>query len=94
MINTHSKYCYKFKERLLGLMFRQEIKELCFPNCRSVHTFFMKKNIDIILADKANKVIAIYKNVPKNKIIYNKKAYYIFELPTNKYKIELSDYIK
>ena len=87
------KYCNKFFERLLGLMFKEEITPLCFPRCKSVHTFFMKKNIDIIIADKDKKVIAIHKNVPKNKIIYNKNGYYIYELPVDKYKIKLGDII-
>lgn len=88
------KYCTSFKDRLLGLMFKDDITPLCFPKCRSIHTFFMKKNIDVIMVDKNNKVIAIYKNVSKNKIIYNKKAYYVYELPINKYNIKINDNIK
>lgn len=83
------KICTNFKDRFFGLMFKKDIKELCFPKCRAVHTFFMKKNIDIIACDKNNKIIAIYKNVSKNKIIYNKNAYYIYELPKDKYKLKL-----
>lgn len=88
------KICISFKDRLLGLMFKDNITPLCFPKCKSIHTFFMKKNIDVIITDINHKVIAIHKNVPKNKIIYHKKAYYIYELPINTYKIELNDIIK
>ncbi len=94
MIDTHAKYCYKFKDRLLGLMFKDKITPLCFPKCHSIHTFFMKRPIDVIMTNKDNKVIAIYKNTSKNKIIINKKAYYVYELPINTYKIELNDLIK
>lgn len=87
------KYCTTFKDRLIGLMFKKNIEPLCFPKCRGIHTFFMKKNIDVIMADKTHKVIKIYKNVSKNKILYNRKAYYVYELPTNKYKIKLDDII-
>ena len=45
------------------------------------------------MTDKSNKVIAIYKNVGKNKIISNKKAYNTLELPVNMYKIKLDDVI-
>ncbi len=82
-------YCTSLKSRFLGLMFKKNISEMCFPKCHAVHTFFMKKNIDIVMTDKENKIIAIYKNVSKNKIISNKKAYNVYELPINKYKVKL-----
>lgn len=87
------KLCKSFKDRLFGLMFKKNITPLCFPKCRSIHTFFMKQNIDIIMCDKNNIVIGVYKNTPKNKIIINKKAYYTYELPINKYDIKLTDKI-
>lgn len=93
MINTNAKLCTNFKSRLFGLSFRKELEPLCFPNCRGVHTFFMKKNIDIIMTDNNHKVIKIYKNVGKNKIIYNIKSKYVYELPVDKYKIKLNDTI-
>ena len=87
------KICTSFKDRLCGLMFKKNINPLCFPKCNSIHTFFMKKNIDVIFVNKEHKVIDIHKDVPKNKIIINKDAYYVYELPTNKYKIKLGDII-
>ena len=87
------KYCTKFKDRLLGLMFKNDITPMCFPKCHGIHTFFMKKPIDVIMADKNKKVIKIYKNIGKNKILYNKNAYYIYELPVNFKKINLGDII-
>lgn len=92
-INVNSKICNSFNNRLMGLMFKDKIIPLCFPRCNSIHTFFMKHNIDVIMADKNHKVIGIYKNVSKNKIIINRKAYYTYELPINTYKIELNDII-
>ena len=74
-------------------MFKEEITPICFPKCHSIHTFFMKKNIDVVMTDRDNKIIAIYRNVPKNKIIINRKAYNTYELPTDKYKIKLNDKI-
>ena len=53
----------------------------------------MKKNIDVVMTDKNNKAVAIYKDVSKNKIISNKKAYNTLELPTNKYKVKLDETI-
>ena len=71
------KICKSYKERLLGLMFQKEIKEdYLFPNCRSIHTFFMKLHIDIIAINKEGKILTIYRNVPPNKIIIAKKGTY------------------
>lgn len=84
-------YANTFKTRLLGYMGRKNIKDcLCFPKCSSIHTFFMKENIDVIMTDKNNKVLYVYNNFKKNKIILPKKnVYYTYELPnnTNSYKV-------
>lgn len=88
------KYCYSFIDRFKGLMLKDEITPICFPKCRSIHTFFMKCNIDIVMTDKNNKIIAIYKNIGKNKIIINLKAYNIYELPINTYDFKINDIIK
>lgn len=76
--------CNSFKDRLLGFMFQKKkiTYGKCFPKCNSVHTFFMKQNLDIILCDKDNIIKFIFLNVPKNKIIGPKKEVkYIYELP-------------
>ena len=73
-----------FQKRLFGLMGKRYIQTgLFFPKTRSIHTFFMKKNIDIIMLDKNNKIIYLEKNVSKNRIIIKKKAYHTIELPSN-----------
>ena len=72
-----------FKMRLLGFMFKKNISYgLLFKNCRSIHTFFMKDKIDVILTDKEDNIIKTYKNLEKNKIIIgSKKVKNIYELP-------------
>ncbi len=73
-----------FKKRLIGLMGKKDIqKGLFFPKTRSIHTFFMKDNIDIIMIDKNNNIIYYKKNFKKNKIIIKRKAYHTIELPKN-----------
>lgn len=84
------KVCTDYKDRLIGLMFKKEIKEdYLFPNCKSIHTFFMKTNIDIIAIDKEGKIIKIYRNIKPNKIIFTpKETYSIIESKVNSnYKI-------
>ena len=62
-------------------MFTKNIKPLVFNHCNSIHTFFMKKNIDVLMFDKNKKLLKIYENLKPWKIIFPKKnIYYIVEL--------------
>lgn len=86
------KICTKFKDRLIGNMFRKNIIDMCFPKCNSVHTFFMLKPIDIYMTDKNNQILYIYKNFKPYKIILPKKnVYYTYETAINKYDFKLND---
>ena len=76
-----------FYKRLIGLMGKRNInKGMFFHKTRSIHTFFMKDSIDIIMINKNNIVIYIGKNISKNKIIIKKEAYHTIELPKNSIK--------
>ena len=79
------KVCTGYKDRLIGLMFKKEVKEeYLFPKCKSVHTFFMKTNIDIIAINKEGKIIKIYRDVKPNRIIFApKETYSIIETKAN-----------
>jgi len=72
-----------FMQRLIGLSFKNKIKYgMLFKNCRSIHTFFMLDNIDVIATDKDNKIIKEYKNVKPGKIIIApKNVKNIYEMP-------------
>ncbi len=87
--------CKSFFSRLKGFMFAKEIKSaLLFNRCNSIHTFFMKTNIDVIMCNKENKILYYYHNLSKNKIILPKKGVYkTIELPVNYYKIKINDYL-
>lgn len=85
-----------FYKRLKGLMFKKEpIKEIyLFPKCSSIHTYFMKQNIDVCILDKNYKVIYTKENLTKNKILI-KKGYYTLEMPLGTaQKIKLNETIK
>ncbi len=76
------EYANTFFKRLKGFMGTKNINySLCFPKCNSVHTFFMKESINVIMTDKDNKIVLIERDVPKNKVISCKDAYYTYELP-------------
>ncbi len=59
-----------FYKRLTGLIGKKNIDYgMLFPKCNSIHTYFMKENIDVIGLDENNKVIYIYENLDKNRVI-------------------------
>ena len=74
-----------FFKRLFGLMGQKDINYgMLFPKCNSIHTFFMKENIDIVGLDENFEVIYKYENLPPNKIIKiknDRKKTSILELP-------------
>ena len=75
-----------FKDKLLGLMNKTNINYgLLIPNCKSIHTYFMKESIDVILLDKNNRILMINRNIKPNKILIfkNKNRTDVLELPNN-----------
>lgn len=86
-----------FKQRFFGLMFKKNINYcLLFKKCNSIHTFFMKEKIDVVMTDKNNKVLYIKKNMKKNRIILPKKGVYnTYEFPNNFIKdLEINETLK
>lgn len=83
--------CKNFFNRLKGFMFEKNIdKALLFDRCNSIHTFFMKENIDVIMCDKNNIILFYYSNLPKNKMIWPKKGVKkVFETPSNYFNIKI-----
>ena len=85
--------CKTFYSRLKGFMFTKNInKALLFDKCNSIHTFFMRENIDVLLCDKDNKVLYYYQNLSPNHIILPKKnVTKVFELPVNYFNIKTNE---
>lgn len=80
------KVADNFKDKLIGLMFKENIDYgLLIKNCKSIHTFFMKESIDVVLLDTNNRILMINRNVKPNKILIfnNKNKCNILELPNN-----------
>ena len=79
-----------FYKRLTGLIGQKNINfGMLFPKCNSIHTYFMKENIDIIGLDTNNEVIYKYENLNKNRVIKinnDIKKTSILELPANSSK--------
>ena len=90
------KECKSFSSRLFGFMFKKSINSaLLFDRCNSIHTFFMKENIDVIMCDKDNNILYYYNDLKKNKIILPKRdVYKVIETPSNYFDIKKNTKIK
>ncbi|MBF0312505.1 MAG: DUF192 domain-containing protein [Oligoflexia bacterium] len=94
-----------FFDRLLGLMFKHEMKMpdgsifdgLIIEQCNSIHTCFMKFSIDAIFLDNKNRVVKYHKNLKPWRItpIYL-KANKVLELKSGTIKdpIQIGDRIE
>ena len=84
-----------FIKKLKGLMFIKKFNYILKFKTNGIHTFFMKINIDVILTDKEDKILYIYRNLKPNKIILPKrKVKYTYEMPVNYIKnIKIGDHL-
>ena len=89
------KECISFFDRFLGFMGKTNINSgLLFNNCSSIHTFFMKETIDVIMLNKENKILYYYPKLKKNKVILPKKnVSKTIELPTHYFNFKINDQI-
>ncbi len=88
--------CKSFFSRFKGFMFDKKIdKCLYFNHCNSIHTFFMKKNIDVILCDRNNTILYYYPNLSSGHIILPKKnVVKVFELPVGYFNFKLNEKVE
>ena len=88
--------CKSFFSRFKGFMLKKNINyALLFNKCNSIHTFFMRGKIDVIMLDKDNVIRYYYKNLDKNKIIWPKhNACKTIELPINYFEIKLNTLVE
>ena len=88
--------CKNFFSRFRGFMLQKDIKHaLLFNRCNSIHTFFMKENIDVIMCDQNNVIKYYFKNLGRNKIIFPKNnVYRTIELPTNVFNFKINTRIR
>lgn len=78
---------------LMGKSFSDDYPGLLLMNCSSIHTFFMKKNIDAIYLSKDFKVLEIETILPWRigKIVRGAK--HILELPEKKCSFQKGDFL-
>jgi len=91
----------RFYSRLKGLLGRDSLDEqegLVIKPANSIHTFFMRFSIDVLFANKENKIVGLRENVKPFKLIPPfLKAFLVVELPANtvqKTKTQIGDIIQ
>ena len=68
---------------------------LLFNKCNSIHTFFMKQKIDVIMCNKDDIILYYFKELDKNKIILPKKNIFkTIELPVNYFDFKINSKIR
>ena len=74
-----------FLSRLIGLMGRKTMADgsaLVLRPCRSVHTFFMRFNIDLVFLDRRGMVVHLIRDMPAFRISpVVRRASLVVELP-------------
>lgn len=70
--------CTNFWKRFKGMMFLKKKLSygFCFPKCNSIHTFFMRQNIDVIMTSRDGTILYYYHNLKPWRIILPKKNVY------------------
>lgn len=89
----------RFFLRLKGLMGKSKIEDsdgLLIRPCNSVHTFFMKFNLDIAFVDENFMVVEVYRDLAPNKLskIYKKSKFVIEGKAGSLSKLNKGDEIK
>jgi uncharacterized membrane protein (UPF0127 family) len=72
-------------ERFIGFMFKKSVSyALLFNNCRAIHTFFMRFDLDVVYLDKDNRIVKVVKSLKPFKMVFPAKtAVSILEIPSN-----------
>ncbi len=84
VIGSRVKLASNFYDRLVGLMFSKDMKDfdgLLIKPCKSIHTFFMNYQIDVIFINDYGEIIKIIREMKPWKISsFYLKATQVLEL--------------
>ena len=87
-LGSEIKEAKSFGDRTMGLMFKTTMDGfdgLILSPCPSIHTFFMRFNIDVVFTDKNFSIVKIIRNMkPWRMSGMYLKAFYGIELPSGR----------
>lgn len=86
-----------FIKRFMGIMFRRKKIDyaLWFDRCNSIHTFFCRQDIQVIMTDKSDKILYVNNCLGRGKIVIKKGCYNVYEMPPDYFSnVKVNDYIE
>jgi uncharacterized membrane protein (UPF0127 family) len=72
------------RARLLGLALLDELPSdaaLLIPRCRSIHSFGMRFQLDVVFIDEGSKPVRLAENVPPRRLLSFRAARAVIEMP-------------
>jgi uncharacterized membrane protein (UPF0127 family) len=82
----------RFLVRLLGLAFLERAQAgagLLIPRCRCVHTFGMRFDLDLVFLDPGDREIRRAHAVPPRRVVWERGAAAVLELPAGRLSADL-----
>ncbi len=71
-------------DQIFGMLLARNAKGIVLKTRFGIHTFFMKKPIDILILSKQNKIMKMKKNLKPNKVFFwNPLFNKVVELPAD-----------
>lgn len=64
------KSAESLKDRLFGLLLKSNPRNLLFKTRFGIHTFFLKKPIDILILDKEFKIVRVKQSLKPNRFFF------------------------
>lgn len=94
VITNELKIAKSILDKFFGLLIKSNPSSLLFKTRFGIHTFFLKKPIDVLVLSSSNKVVKAKTVKPNSIFVYNPKYATVIELPQNtikKTKTEIGD---
>jgi uncharacterized membrane protein (UPF0127 family) len=84
IVSNHAKLACSFRDRLLGLLDPNNPRSLVFYTHFGIHTFFLKKPIDVLLLDNQRRIVKMRSSLaPFRLFLYLPRYFIVIELPQN-----------
>lgn len=96
ILSKDAKFATSLKDKSLGLLLPSNPKTLIFKTRFGIHTFGLKKPIDVLILNQKYQVVKLKKSLKPNRFFFwNPEYNLVIELPANSLrKTDLNNLIK
>lgn len=82
ILSNNLKEAKSFIDVSMGLLKKANPRSLLFKTRFGIHTFFLKKPIDVIILNSNKRIVKLKSSLKQNRIfLYNIKYFLVIELP-------------